>query len=163
MKPDPHSRNLRLHRLSDTPATFFITKSLYPKKPVLDQEAREIIVSAFAFSVRQRRIYLRAFVVRPDHWHALFALREPWILPKFMHDMMSYVGAKTSALLKRYQTSWQDGYYDTRVKTSKQFEFVANYIEQNPIERGLVEKPDEWQASSAQENRLSDKPVALVA
>ena len=25
----------------------------------------------------------------PDHWHALFALREPWTLPKFMHDMMS--------------------------------------------------------------------------
>ena len=85
MRPDPHSRNLRLHRLSDTPATFFITKSLLPKKAVLDQAAREIIVSAFAFAVQQHRIYLRAFVVMPDHWHALFALREPWVLPKFMH------------------------------------------------------------------------------
>jgi REP element-mobilizing transposase RayT len=91
------------------------------------------------------------------------SLREPWILPKFMHDMMSYVGAKTSALLKRYQTSWQDGYYDTRVKTSKQFEFVANYIEQNPIERGLVEKPDEWQASSARRIDLVTNPWPLVA
>jgi REP element-mobilizing transposase RayT len=77
VKPDPHSRNLRLHRLSDTSATFFITKSLLPKKDVLDEAAREIIVSAFAFAVGQQRIYLRAFVVMPDHWHALFALREP--------------------------------------------------------------------------------------
>ena len=92
VKPDPHSRNLRLHRLSDTSATFFITKSLLPKKDVLDEAAREIIVSAFAFAVGQQRIYLRAFVVMPDHWHALFALREPWTLPKFMHHMMSYVG-----------------------------------------------------------------------
>src|ERR1051325_10758176 len=133
MKQGPHSRSLRLHRLSDTPATFFITKSLLPKKPVFDEEAREIVVSAFAFAVRQQRIYLRAFVVMPDHWHALFALRESWVLPKLMHDMMSYVGGKTAALLQRYQTSWQDGYYDTRVKTAKQFEFVSRYIEQNPV------------------------------
>jgi REP element-mobilizing transposase RayT len=139
MRQDPHSGNLRLHRLSDTPATFFITKSLLPKRPVLDEAAREIIVSAFAFAVQQQRIYLRAFVVMPDHWHALFALREPWTLPKFMHHMMSYVGGKTSALLKNHNTSWQDGYYDTRVKTSKQFQFVSYYIEQNPVVKGLVE------------------------
>jgi REP element-mobilizing transposase RayT len=82
VKPDPHSRNLRLHRLSDTSATFFITKSLLPRKAVLDEAVREIIVSALAFAVGQQRIYLRAFVVMPDHWHALFALREPWTLPK---------------------------------------------------------------------------------
>src|SRR5207247_10153943 len=57
VKPDPHSRNLRLHRLSDTSATFFITKSLLPKKGVLDEDARECLVSAFAFAVGQQRIY----------------------------------------------------------------------------------------------------------
>jgi REP element-mobilizing transposase RayT len=154
MKLDPHSQNLRLHRLSDTPATFFITKSLYPKKPVLDPAARETIVSAFAFAVQQGRIHLRAFVVMPDHWHALFALREPWILPKFMHAFMSFVAGKTCGLLRIHETSWQDGYCDTRVKTSKQFEFVANYIEQNPVVKGFVEKPDEWGASSARRKHL---------
>src|SRR6266704_4723818 len=119
MKPDAHSRNLRRHRLSDTPATFFITKSLLPKKPILDAATRELVVCAFAFAVQQQRIYLRAFVVMPDHWHALFALRKPWVLPKFIHDMMSNVGGKTSALLTKHTTSWQDGYYDTRVKTAK--------------------------------------------
>jgi hypothetical protein len=63
----------------------------------LDEAAREIIVSAFAFAIQQQRIYLRAFVGMPDHWHALFALLGP--LPKFMHHMMSHVGGKTSALL----------------------------------------------------------------
>jgi len=158
MRQDPHSRNLRLHRLSDTPATFFITKSLRPKKAVLDEAAREIIVSAFAFAVRQQRIYLRAFVVMPDHWHALFALRDPWTLPKFMHHTMSYVGRKTSVLLASYKTSWQDGYYDTCVKTAKQFRFVTYYIEQNPVGKGLVEKPDEWVASSAKRKELVTDP-----
>jgi REP element-mobilizing transposase RayT len=158
MNADPHSRNLRLHRLSDTPATFFITKSLLPKKAVLDQAARAIIVSALAFAVRQQRIYLRAFVVMPDHWHALFALREPWTLPKFMHHMTSYVGGKTSALLTNHKTSWQDGYYDTRVKTAKQFQFVSYYIEQNPVVKGLVETPHEWDASSVIRKDLVTDP-----
>ena len=101
---------------------------------------------------------LRAFVVMPDHWHALFALREAWTLPKLMHDTMSYVGARTAAVLKRCQTSWQDGYYDTRVRTAKQFEFVTRYIEQNPVARGLVETPDEWNATSAKQKDLVTDP-----
>jgi len=158
MKPDAHSRNLRRHRLSDTPATFFITKSLLPKKDVLDEVVREIVVSAFAFAVRQQRIYLRTFIVMPDHWHALFALREPWTLPKFMHHLMSYVGGKTTTLLTNHKTSWQDGYYDTCVKTARQFEFVARYIEQNPVAKGLVETPEEWDASSATRKDLVTDP-----
>jgi putative transposase len=94
----------------------------------------------------------------PDHWHALFALREAWTLPKFMHHMMSYVGGETSALLTHHKTSWQDGYYDTRVKTSKQFQFVSYYIEQNPVVKGLVEKPAEWVASSANRKDLLTDP-----
>src|SRR5881275_3201634 len=149
MKSDTHSRNLRLHRAKDVPATFFITKSLHPKKPVLNKAARETVTSAFAFAVQQERTYLRAFVVMLDHWHALFALREPWTLPKFMHALMSYVAGKTSALLRTNKTSWQDGYYDTLVKTPKQFEFVTYYIERNPVVKGLAESPDQWDASSA--------------
>jgi REP element-mobilizing transposase RayT len=125
---------------------------------VLDKEARETVVSAFAFAVQKERIFLRAFAVMPDHWHALFALREPWTLPKFMHDVMSYVGGKTIALLQTYQTSWQDGYYDTRVKTAKQFSFVTYYIEQNPVVKRLVEKPEEWEASSANRKDLGTDP-----
>jgi REP element-mobilizing transposase RayT len=131
---------------------------LIPKKPVLEQAPREIIVSAFAFAVRNDRIFLRAFVVMPDHWHALFALREPWTLSKFMHDMMSYVGGKTSAVLTTHKTCWQDGYYDTRVKTAKQFEFVSRYIEQNPVAKGLVESRQEWDATSAKRKDLVTDP-----
>ena len=71
---------------------------------------------------------------------------------------MSYVGGKTSALLTHHKTSWQDGYYDTRVKTAKQFRFVSYYIEQNPVVKGLVEKPDEWDATSANRKDLVTDP-----
>ncbi len=115
-RPLPHSANLRVHRLSDASATFFVTKSLRPRKPVLTLQLRGVISEAFVFAVQKERIYLRAFVVMPDHWHALLALREPWMLPKFMHAFMSYVGGKTKARLASRKASWQDGYYETHVK-----------------------------------------------
>ena len=129
---DPHSKNLRLHRLRDISSTFFVTKSLRPKKRVLTAELRKVIVDALAFAVKQQRIHLRAFVVMPDHWHAIIGLREPWTLPKFMHSLMSHVGANTSTHLTKHQTAWQDGYYETLIKTARQFTYVAIYMRRIP-------------------------------
>jgi REP element-mobilizing transposase RayT len=98
----------------------------------------------------------------PDHWHALFALREPWTLPKFMHDFMSYVARQTTPLLASHDTSWQDGYYDTHVKTTRQFEYVAYYIEQNPVVKALVDLPEQWDASSASCMDLVTDPWPLI-
>ncbi len=158
MRESPHSSNLRLHRWSDISATFFVTKSLYPKKPALNEAAGQIVVSALVFAVRHQRIHLRAFVVMPSHWHALFALIEPWTLPKFMHDTMSFVGAKTINTLRLHETTWQDGYYETHIKTAKQFEYVAYHIEQNPVKKGLVERPKDWDARSAKRKDLITDP-----
>ena len=158
MKESPHSRNLRSHRLLDESATFFVTKCLLPKKPLLDPARRDIVVSALAYAVTQERIYLRAFVVMPDHWHALFGLRDTWILPKFMHSLMSHVAAKTITYLRRSGSSWQDTYYDTRVRTARQFQYIAYYIEQNPVKQELVERPEDWAASSAARKDLITDP-----
>ena len=159
---DPHSRNLRQHRLKDAPGIFFVTKSLRPKKPVLTLELRGLIVDAFAFAVQQERIFLRAFVVMPDHWHALLGIREPWTLPRFMHSLMSHVGARTSAHLAKNGTEWQDGYYETLIKTARQFTYVAIYIEENPMKKGWVATRELWEHSSARRQDLITEPWPWV-
>jgi REP element-mobilizing transposase RayT len=83
-------------------------------------------------------------------------------LPKFMHDLMSYVGGKTSRLMTHHKTGWEDSYYDTLIKTPRQFEFVAEYIELNPVTKGLVEKPQEWVGSSANRQDLVTDPWPFV-
>jgi REP element-mobilizing transposase RayT len=158
MKENPHSRDLRLYRLSDVPATFFVTKSLLPKKPLLNSRLAQLIVDSFEYALRHERIYLRAFVVMPSHWHALFALRDPWTLPRFMHALMSHVAAETSSHLMLHGSSWQDSYYETRVRTARQFRYVAYYIEQNPVKGQLVDKPEDWEASSAMRTDLVSEP-----
>ena len=71
-----------------------------------------------------------------------------------MHDTMSHIGAKTSEILRSNETCWQDGYYDTRVRTARQFAFVINYIEQNPVAKALVDAAEDWDATSANRTDL---------
>ena len=145
----PHSSSLRLHRLKDAPATFFVTKTLQPKKPVLGKELRAIVADALAFCVGEERIILRAFVVMPDHWHAAVGLLGQWTLPRFMHSIMSHVGSKTAGALRQQGVEWQEGYYDTRIRSLKQLQFVASYILQNPVRKRLVARTEDWDAVSA--------------
>jgi len=90
----------------------------------------------------------------PDHWHALLGLREAWTLPKFMNSLMSHVGANTNVHLAKNETGWQDGYYETRIKTAQQFTYVAIYIEENPVKKGWVETREDWEHSSTQRSDL---------
>jgi REP element-mobilizing transposase RayT len=83
------------------------------------------------------------------NWHALFALRDPWTLPRFIHTIMSFVAARTCTALRANGTDWQDSYYDTHIRTARQSVHVENYIEQNPVTRGLVQQPEQWHFSSA--------------
>ena len=50
----------------------------------------------------------------------------------------------------------------THVKTAKQFEYVAYYIEQNPVVKALVESPEQWDASSASCKDAVTDPWPLV-
>jgi len=115
----PHSQNLRTYRVKNGPDNFFITKCIQPRKPILDPNLRQVIVSSFDSAVKRNRIQLGAFVVMPDHWHALFGLLGEWTLPKFMHSFMSFIGGKTVTVLEGSGCAWQEGYYDTRIRSTK--------------------------------------------
>ena len=117
MRQDPHARNLR------TASTQRHTGNILHHKVATSEEtsfrrsgAQNHRFSDLRLLFGSSAFISALFVVMPDHWHALFALCEPWVLPKFMHAQMSYVAGKTAALLKNHNTSWQDGYYDTRDK-----------------------------------------------
>lgn len=71
-----------------------------------------------------------------------------------MHAFMSYVGGRTAQLLQAHGCHWQDGYYETRIRSAKQFAYVRDYILWNPVRKGLVDTPERWDASSLREPAL---------
>ena len=57
----------------------------------------------------------------------------------------------------KHHTAWQDSYYETLIKTARQFTYVSIYIEENP-----VKTPEEWEESSASRKDLITDPWPWV-
>jgi REP element-mobilizing transposase RayT len=86
----PHARRLRGGRISSPFQVYFVTKCVAGRRPILAAPAAaEVVVGSLAH-VRQRgQIKLLAFVVMPDHYHAVFAL-----LPGAeLSDLMRRIGS----------------------------------------------------------------------
>ena len=113
-----------------------------------------MICRSLLFSAETQRIILRAFVVMPDHWHALLGLLNAWTLPRLMHALMSHIGGQTHRWFTSQNCAWQEGYFETRIRSVKQLDFIARYILENPVRKGLVHNAEEWDASSLKYARL---------
>ena len=82
------------------------------------------------------------------NWHILLGLFNDWTLPRFMHALMSHVGGQTHAEFTKQHCAWQQGYFETRVRSVKQLDYIARYVIDNPIRKGLVDDARQWDASS---------------
>ena len=145
----PHSASLRLYRRKQGEGCWFVTKSLEPKRPVLAEGLAEGICSAFCAYADQEKIHIGSFVVMPDHWHALLATRRGKSISSVMQAINHWISRQTCEALRRFECEWQEGFYETRIRSLKQFQFVRNYIEGNPVKAGLISKASEWRWSTA--------------
>ena len=145
----PHSRNLRLHRQMEGAGTFFVTKNLQPRGPVIDEVIASEICAVLCFYSEKNEVSLAAFVVMLDHWHVLLATCDGKTVSSRMKLMGRWLSKQTSERLLQQGYVWQDGFHDTRIRSAKQFQFVCGYIEENPVRAGLVKTPSDWPWSSA--------------
>ena len=58
------------------------------------------------------------------------------------------VQKKKSKTSSKYQV-WQEGYHPQLIQGSDMFQQKAAYLHNNPIRSGYVEKPEDWEYSSA--------------
>jgi putative transposase len=143
----PHSSNLRLHRRTSMPGTWFITKCLMPRRPLLTTPAvATTIVEALRYRAKRGDALVAAFVIMPDHWHILMATDD---LAQFMHGLDTWNASHTLDLLHSAHSSWEKSYYETLVSSTKQLVYVCHYIEGNPVRQHLCDRPEEWLWSSA--------------
>ncbi len=142
----PASHRLRKHR-SSGPGVYFVTKCLNPRIPVLTFACFQLITDSLQYCAERGDVRLASFVLMPEHLHLVCSPVDR-SLAKWMHDWMSFVGAKTTTSLKRRGYCWQKGFYDTLIRSGRQYGKVIDYIHGNPVRRGLVERPDQWEFSS---------------
>lgn len=91
---------------------------------------------------------LYAWVVMPNHVHVLLT---PLIsVSKLMHSLKRFTAAEANRILSRTgEPFWQRESYDRLVRTDREFERIARYIEMNPVMAGLASTPGQFPWSSA--------------
>lgn len=124
----------------------FINFSCYRRRPYLDNDFARITFEKTLEQLRKRhQFYLFGYVLMPEHVHLL--LSEPKM--ESLSTTLSVLKATTAKKLKGdLKQFWQIRYYDFNVLTDKKHIEKLRYLHRNPVERGLVNKPEHWPWSS---------------
>ncbi|MGA8579448.1 MAG: transposase [Bryobacteraceae bacterium] len=121
------------------------TGPLWLSNPQIAQSVIETIVSR----ADQWGLYnLFAWVLMSNHVHMLVQPRKP--LREATRAVKNTSARAANLLLGRTGTPfWQDESFDHWVRDRNEFDRIAWYIENNPVDAGLVERAEQWPWSSA--------------
>ena len=85
------------------------------------------------------RYDLERFVIMPNHVHLLIQMRQGFQLRKQLTETMRYTARTVNSLLKQNGTFWQSEPFDHVVRSEAQFEYLQQYIVDNPQKARLSE------------------------
>ena len=109
----------------------------------------ELVSTALQFFLGQR-YDLPAWVVMPNHVHAVVHPLPGHTLSEIEHSWKSFTASKANALLRRTgQTFWQSECFDHLIRDDDDHARCRQYVVNNPVAARLCERPEDWRWSSA--------------
>lgn len=126
--------------------------------------AQTVANTLFLAAERWELYELHAWVVMMNHVHALLTPHRQ--LRQITRAVKNTSAREANRILGRTgQPFWRDESFDRWVRGAEEFRRIARYIEWNPVNAGLVERPDEWPWSSAhpdfRQRQVGDLPHSL--
>jgi putative transposase len=122
----------------------FITFSCYGRKPYLaSPAARELFEASLEKMRRKYGFAVLGYVVMPEHVHLLVNEPALCLLSRALQALKISVSVQRSE-----RPFWLRRYYDFNVHSAEKIPEKLRYLHRNPVARGLVEKPEDWQWSS---------------
>ena len=153
-----------------------LTFSCYERLPFLNKDrTRQWMVRAIRLARREHPIHLWAYVIMPEHVHLLvwphdatFKIEHLLTTVKQSVSKCALVWLRKNdpAYLTRLQGSfhfWQAGPgYDRNLYSPRYSWTDIDYIHDNPVRRGLVERQIDWPWSSARAYAGFDEPLIPI-
>jgi putative transposase len=158
----------------------FLTFSCYQHQQLLTSDPlRNQLLVCWDDARHQGKFAIWAYVIMPEHVHLLIWLKsENYEMAKilrllkesFSRWVVKYWTSVSPHLLERISIQrgkrrvrrfWQEGGgYNRNLYTWESIKKARDYIEWNPVRRGLVEDPSKWYWSSAR-SRMDNNDVLL--
>ena len=153
---------LRKRLSAPGPAMVFVTTTVREWRPVFaDQTCAEAALAQLAETVAFFGHALAAYVVMPTHLHALMGLGNLQQLSQVMQSFKSLTARRLRPLLRSQHMEvfdhngrfvfWKQRFDDLVIWSEKQFRTKVEYIHNNPVKAGLVERAVDYPYSSAQD------------
>jgi putative transposase len=141
----------------------FITFSCYRRQPHLGTAARRDLFLRVLEQARRRYDFaVLGYVVMPEHVHLLLTMPsrgDPSVVMKVVKERFTRLLRKREVLIDRV---WQKRFYDFNVCTEKKRVEKLRYMHRNPVKRGLVAGPEEWDWSSFRAYLKGEKGLVKV-
>ena len=90
------------------------------------------------------RYRLLAWVIMPNHVHAVIETLPGFPLDGVIHSWKSFTAKRANRLLGRSGAFWMGDYFDRYVRDEAHLWDVRRYMEENPVKAGLVRAAREW-------------------
>ncbi len=173
MEQDPflnRSATKRVRHYDEPNHAHFLTFSCYRRLPLLIKDrSRHWLIEALQAARQKHRFDLWGWVIMPEHVHLLLWPRPGCRTQTILADIKRPVGQQAIHWLeanhpdflerltvrnrnRTYHRFWQAGPgQDRNIYDPNAAHQFLEYIHNNPVQRGLVALPEQWQWSSAQD------------
>lgn len=148
---------MRYRRANVKGGTYFFTVNLAQRHLHLLLDHVDILRSAVKTVKQRHPFHIDAFVVLPDHLHAIWTLSADdadfatrWMLIKagFSRHIIKSECRNASRISKGERGIWQRRYWEHLIRDDDDFERHIDYIHYNPVKHGYVNRAAEWPYSS---------------
>ena len=144
----------------------FVTFSCYHNYNLIKSDSVRMIFVKHLDRLRKKDSYkIYGYVIMTNHVHIVIHPSQDILLSKIIGELKSMtareiidlwqtMGMKIFDKLKIYKNGkerfafWQKRYYDHNCRTKEKTIEKINYCHNNPVKKGLVEKPSQWRWSS---------------
>ena len=135
---------------------FYVEGECYHVSSVLRERAQLLasptnarcVVNALQFQ-REKRAFILAYAVMPDHFHAVLAPKTGWNISQVMQSIKGYAARVINCRSAARGPLWQRSFYDRMIHDERQLFETIEYVHMNPVVAGLVEDPEAYEYSSA--------------
>ena len=140
------SKNIRLDKQLYTltyQPIYFTLVSNFRKTYFTLHEFNTQIIACLKKIFNRANIMIPVYCLMPDHLHFIVYLISKG---KNILDMINYFKSNSSKIGKTFNinTLWQRRYYDHIIRKKESLKQICEYIYDNPVRKGIVEKSDDY-------------------
>ena len=133
--------------------TYFFTVNLLDRNKSLLVEHIDLLRESIRFVKSQRPFYIDAWVVLPDHLHAVLTLPDDdvdyssrWreIKKRFSKSLPKTEFLTQTRKRKNERGIWQRRFWEHAIRDDNDYWHHVNYVHFNPLKHGLVSQVADW-------------------